>query len=222
MLRTLAIWAVLTIMDLLMSLWPRQELSDPGRKPKSLYQPRVECGPHCPSRPVVSGEKRENSEAPPKMHQQQKHPGQRAGQMAAGRGGASGMKAGAREAGPGPCSPPALKDRGLRSAETTSCSPSPAQEAPEAPSTCSTASKHLLSKPSMIFTPCVKHSPVLASESERSQGPVAACPHSTWHRGGPKPLPGAKELQESRFCLFSLFTVLSLSDQNRAWRIVGA
>lgn len=58
MLGTLAIWAVLVIMDLLMSLWPGQELSDPGRRPKSLYQPRVECGPRCPSTPVVSGEKK--------------------------------------------------------------------------------------------------------------------------------------------------------------------
>lgn len=33
MLRTLSIWAVLAIMDLLMSLWPGQELRDPGRRP---------------------------------------------------------------------------------------------------------------------------------------------------------------------------------------------
>lgn len=180
-----------------------------------MYQPRVECGPHCPLRPVVSSEKREIFAAPPKMHRQPEHPGQRAGQAGAGRGGASGMQAGAREAGPGPRSPPPLKDPGLHPAETTSCSPSPTR-----------SSQHLLNgiqTPSFqAFHDLHPHMSNTASESERKPGPVAGCPRSTRHRGGPEPLPGAKELQESRFCLFPLFTVLSPSDQNRVCHIVGA
>lgn len=141
-----------------------------------MYQPRVECGPHCPSRPVVSSEKREIFAAPPKMHQQPEHPGQRAGQAGAGRGGASGMQAGACEAGPGPRSPPPLKDPGLHPAETTSCSPSPAREAPEAPSICSTASKHLLSKPSMIFTPMCQTQPPRVRGSQVLRPDAQAAP----------------------------------------------
>lgn len=130
------------------------------------------------------------------------------------------MQAGAREAGPGPRSPPSLKDPGLHPAETTSCSPTVSR------SRSTRSSQHLLNgiqTPSFqAFHDLHPHVSNTASESERKPGPAAGCPRSTRHRGGPEPLPGAKELQESRFCLFPLFTVLSPSDQNRVCHIVGA